>query len=136
MSSPPLLEAFCCSGNSPTVHLLGAGSVGQALLRQLAALPVRVVAVSDSTATAHDRNGLPCLELADFKALGGSLATRSRAESLPLPLALDLVGADIVVDATPSHPAQAESEPPPLPSDPPARPTTRASGQGRPRPRT
>lgn len=96
------LEAFCCSGNSPTLHLIGAGVVGSALLELLPALPARLVALSDSTATVHARAGLPCRELAAFKRRGGSLADRPGAEVLPLPLALDVVDADIVIDATPT----------------------------------
>ena len=41
-----------------TLHLVGPGQVGRSFLQQLAALPVRGVAVSDSTATVFDRRGL------------------------------------------------------------------------------
>ena len=103
------LEAFCCSGSSPTVHLLGAGKVGQAFLELLAATPLRLVALTDSTATVHRRAGLSGRELSDLKRRGGSVADRRGAESLPVPLAIDLVGADVVVDVTPSGPSAAQA---------------------------
>ncbi|MEO6593907.1 MAG: hypothetical protein ABIP94_04050, partial [Planctomycetota bacterium] len=65
----PDTVGFRSSGQSPgtrlpgapprSLHLIGPGQVGRAFLRQIAALPVAVVAVSDSTATVFDRRGLP-----------------------------------------------------------------------------
>ena len=102
------LEAFCASGSSPTVHLLGAGKVGRAFLRLASAAGLRVVAVTDSAATVHHCDGLAAEELAAFKAAGGSLAARLGSERLPAEVALDVVEADVVVDATPTDPARAD----------------------------
>jgi homoserine dehydrogenase len=90
-----------------TLHLLGPGRVGRAFLQQLAGLPVRVVAISDAGATVFDRQGLPLAAIAAHKAAGGSLASWPRAESIPTELAVRIVGADIVVDATPTDQATA-----------------------------
>ena len=106
-------DAFHSSGHSPgqvrTLHLLGPGRVGRALLPQLADLPVRVVAISDSTATAFDRQGLPLDAIAAHKAAGGSLASWPRAEAIPTELAVRIVGADLVVDATPTDQASVQA---------------------------
>lgn len=102
-------DAFHSSGQSPgsvrTLHLLGPGRVGRALLPLLADLPLRVVAISDTTATAFDRLGLPLDAIAAHKAAGGSLASWPRAEAIPTELAVRIVGADVVVDATPTDQA-------------------------------
>lgn len=107
-------DAYHSSGQSPgpavtsrprTLHLLGPGQVGRALLAQLATLPVRVVAVSDSTATAFDRDGLPVEALLAHKAQGRPLRDWPHAEALPTDLAVQLVDADLVVDATPTKAA-------------------------------
>lgn len=102
-------DAFHSSGQSPgqerTLHLLGPGRVGRALLPLLADLPVRVVAISDAVATAFDRQGLPLAAIAAHKAAGGSLASWPRAETVPTELAVRIVGADAVVDATPTDQA-------------------------------
>jgi homoserine dehydrogenase len=95
------------SGTSPTIHLVGAGPVGRAFLELLPQSGCRLIAVSDSRATVHDRAGLPALELAAWKARGRSLAARAGAEALPLETALPLIAADVVVDATPSGAATA-----------------------------
>lgn len=111
-------DAFHSSGQSPganaasspalrTLHLLGPGRVGRAFLQQLAGLPVRVVAISDARATVFDRQGLPLDAIAAHKAAGGSLASWPRAESIPTELAVRIVGADVVVDATPTDQATA-----------------------------
>src|SRR5687768_16731028 len=101
-SEPVPTLGYGSSGTSPTVHLLGAGKVGRAFLEQLPASGCRLVAVSDSRATVHDRAGLAPLALAGWKARGRSLAERPGAEALPLETALPLIAADVVVDATPS----------------------------------
>ncbi len=95
----PAPETFCTSGTSPTVHLVGAGAVGRELLRLLRARGVRVVGLTDSSATVFARTGLDTEELGERKARGGALADVPGAESLPVELAIDLVEADIVVDA-------------------------------------
>ncbi len=100
--SPILLETFCTSGSSPTLHLVGAGQVGQAFLRLLAEKPLQLIGISDSSATLHDADGLSALALASFKAESGRLVERDGAEALPTGLAVDLVDADLVIDATPS----------------------------------
>ena len=98
-------EAYCTSGTSPTdasvctVHLVGPGQVGREFLRLLSA-PLRLIGITDSSATLHDREGLDPVALAELKAGGGRLLEVEGAESLPVDLATDLVGADVVVDAT------------------------------------
>lgn len=88
-----------------TLHLVGPGQVGRSFLRQLEALPVRVVAVSDSAATVFDRGGVAIGPLVAHKAAGGALASLPRAEAIPTELAIRVVAADLVVDATPSSEA-------------------------------
>lgn len=107
---PPAADAmaadrFCSSGQSPggpTLHLIGPGRVGREFLRQLGALPVRLVAVSDSSATAYDRAGLAAAAVLAHKAAGQPLSAWPGAEPLPGDVAIDVIGADLVVDATPS----------------------------------
>jgi homoserine dehydrogenase len=105
-ATAPSRDAFHSSGQSPgpvrTLHLLGPGRVGRALVPQLAGLPLRVVAISDTAATAFDRQGLPLDAIVAHKAAGGSLASWPRAEAIPTELAVRIVGADVVVDATPT----------------------------------
>ena len=112
--APPARDAFHSSGQSPgrgprpaapvkTLHLLGPGLVGRALLPKLAALPVRVIAISDSTATVFDRDGLPLSALLAHKQAGSALSTWPAAEAIPTELAIRIVGADLVVDATPTR---------------------------------
>ncbi len=102
-------DAFHSSGQSPgrtrTLHLLGPGQVGRAFLQQLGELPVRVVAISDARATVFDREGLPLDAIVAHKAAGGSLLSWPRAEAIPTALAVRIVGADVVVDATPTDAA-------------------------------
>lgn len=97
-------DPFLCTGPSPTVHLVGAGKVGQAFLRQLAATPLRLRAVTDSSATVCASAALDAARLAEHKHAGRSLATLPGAEVLPTELAIGLVDADVVVDATPTEP--------------------------------
>lgn len=106
----PAADAFRSSGQSPgtpgaprTLHLVGPGEVGRSFLQQCARLPARVVAISDSTATVFDRGGLPLQALLAHKAAGGSLVSWPRAEAIPTELAVRIVGADVVVDATPTR---------------------------------
>jgi len=85
-----------------TLHLVGPGRVGRAFLQQLGDLPLRLVAVSDASGTVFDRAGIGIDALVAHKAAGGALATLPRAEPIPTELAIRIVAADIVVDATPS----------------------------------
>ncbi len=103
----PADDNFRSSGQSPgavrTLHLVGPGEVGRSFLQQCARLPVRVVAISDSTATVFDRGGLLLDALLAHKAAGGALASWPRAEAIPTELAVRVVGADVIVDATPTR---------------------------------
>ena len=100
-------EGLRSSGTSPTVHLVGPGRVGRAFLRELAASPARLVAVSDSAATVFRRGGLDPLEVIAHKERHGSIAGLPGAQRVAAGLAASLVRADVVVDATPSDPARA-----------------------------
>jgi homoserine dehydrogenase len=92
-----------------TLHLVGPGHVGAALLARLGELPLRLIAVSDSAATAFDRQGLDPAAIAAHKRAGGSLASWYRAEALPTELAIGVIGADVVVDASPSSSSGTEA---------------------------
>jgi homoserine dehydrogenase len=106
----PDTTGFRSSGQSPgqlpprrpTIHLVGPGQVGREFLRQAEALPARILAISDSTATVFDREGLDTAAIVQHKQNGGSVATLPRAERIATELAIGVVGADIVVDATPT----------------------------------
>ncbi|MBZ0151617.1 MAG: hypothetical protein K8J09_08805, partial [Planctomycetes bacterium] len=76
-ASAPANDRFFSSGQSPggpTLHLIGPGRVGREFLRQLEEqpLPLRLVAVSDATATAYDRAGLSAAAVLAHKASGQS----------------------------------------------------------------
>lgn len=126
-TSPASSDGFLSSGQSPgrssahraaaargvtRLHLVGPGQVGRAFLRQLAARAdrqgLRVVAVSDSSGTTYLRDGVDVDALCAHKERGGRVAELARAESVPTDLAIRLVSADIVVDATPSSAAGTE----------------------------
>jgi homoserine dehydrogenase len=101
----PSRDAACSSGPSPTtksVHLIGPGRVGRAVLRELADLPVKLVAVSDSTATVFAREGLDAHALAEWKESGRRLSEHERSAGVPLDVALDVFAADLVVDCSDS----------------------------------
>jgi len=101
----PSRDAACSSGPSPTrksVHLIGPGRVGRAVLRELADLPVRLVAVSDSTATVFAREGLDAHALAEWKESGRRLSEHEQSAGVPLDVALDVFSADLVVDCSDS----------------------------------
>lgn len=107
-TAPGSQDAFLSSGQSPgdrpTLHLIGPGQVGRAFLRQLRerADDALVVAVSDSSGTAYAREGLPVDALLAHKAEGSAIAAWPGAEAIPTELAIRVVSADLVVDATPS----------------------------------
>lgn len=86
--------------NKPSIHVIGAGPIGRALLRALETAPYRVLAASDTSGTLFDRRGLDPRALAAHKASGGRFADREGAEDLRLPVFLSLGGADLVVDCT------------------------------------
>lgn len=112
-SAPSATEGLRSSGTSPgtkTLHLVGPGRVGQEFLRAIADHPdrLRLIAASDRSATVFDRAGLSPEHLADHKERGRPLAHLAGAQSVPLDLALGLVRADVVVDATDTRLADAE----------------------------
>jgi homoserine O-acetyltransferase len=88
------------SNLDPTLHVIGAGPIGRSLLRVLGETPYRVLAVSDSSATLFDRNGLDSRALAEHKSSGGRFADREGAEDVALPILLFHGAADVVVDCT------------------------------------
>lgn len=101
----PSRDAACSSGPSPTrksVHLIGPGRVGRAVLRELADLPVKLVAVSDSSATVFAREGLDAHALAEWKESGRRLSEHEQSAGVPLEVALDVFAADLVVDCSDS----------------------------------
>ena len=115
-------DAFCTTGNSPgrraatriatpapktrrhptpavSVHLLGPGAVGSALLRKLP-LGCILTGVTDTTATLRGRGGLDPHWIAAIKRRDRSLSGEPGARALDLAPALAWVDADVVVDAT------------------------------------
>ena len=98
---------FASSGTSPgkaaTLHLVGLGQVGRAILRRLEAQNLRLVAASDSSGTIVERTGLDALALERAKAEGRPLAATGLAEDLPLELLVELVHADVLADASASR---------------------------------
>src|SRR5687768_14754535 len=113
----PTRDPTLSTGPSPgtprrTVHLLGAGKVGRAFLRQLAAceLPVRLVAVSDRSATVFAPTGLDGSALAGWKESGRRFAAHPRAAGIALDVALAVANAEIVVDCTSSDLAKSARE--------------------------
>lgn len=98
---PPIVPAYpLCS--IPTLHLLGPGKVGRAFLDRIARLPLRLLAVSDSTGTLYDPRGLEARAVAGWKTRGGSLARHPDGLAISTEDALSLAGADLVIDATPT----------------------------------
>ncbi len=102
-------ETFCSSGTSPTLHLIGPGQVGRALLGLLDGGSFRLIAVSDRQATVHDRHGLDPLVIAAHKQSAQSLTDLPGSESIPLPLAVSVSAADLVVDVSSADPSTLES---------------------------
>ena len=96
----PRLDAFCSSGPSPTLHLIGPGNVGRALLGIVARSELRLVGVTDSTATCYAELGLDARSVARFKASQRGLGEQPEAKILDIATAIDWVDADIVIDAT------------------------------------
>ena len=94
------------SGTSPGIRarlfLVGLGGVGRAFLRRWDAAALQLVAASDSSGTLLEREGLEPATLERLKSECGSLAASGLAEDLPLELLVDLVRADVLVDASAS----------------------------------
>lgn len=103
----PRVDAYRTTGSSPTLHLLGPGAVGRALLRLLPNRPYRLIAVTDSTATVVDPTGLDPLDIAAFKTAGRHLDERDDAHAWSTADALKRSDADVVVDATATDPHRA-----------------------------
>ena len=100
-SSPDVLDAFHTTGSSPTVHLLGPGNVGRALLGLLLdAGGHRLVGVTDRSGTVHDPYGLRPERVIEVKERGGTLVSAFGGCQRPLHDALLVVDADVVMDVT------------------------------------
>ncbi|MEQ8330100.1 MAG: alpha/beta fold hydrolase [Longimicrobiales bacterium] len=104
-SAPDVLDAYRTTGSSPgdavSVHLLGPGAVGRALLQRLAdEAHVHVVPVTDRSATLLDPCGLDVHAVAAWKHERGCLAGHPDALLVDTVQALRIAAADIVVDAT------------------------------------
>lgn len=102
-------DGYFSSGQSPgrRVHLVGPGHVGRCFLRQLAVVdpgdrPFTVVAISDSSGSVFAREGLDVPAVLAHKQRGGAIAQLPGAEAIPADVAIAVVAADVVVDATPS----------------------------------
>ncbi len=106
-ASPVAPIGYASSGTSPgkiaTLHLVGLGQVGRAILRRLEAHNLRLVAASDSSGTIVERAGLDARALERAKCEGRSLAATGLAEDLPLELLVELVHADVLLDASASR---------------------------------
>lgn len=106
-ASPVAPTGYASSGTSPgkisTLHLVGLGQVGRALLRRLEAQSLRLVAASDSSGTLVERTGLDALALERAKSERRPLASSGLAEDLPLELLVELVHADVLADASASR---------------------------------
>ncbi|RMH15420.1 MAG: hypothetical protein D6701_10070 [Gemmatimonadetes bacterium] len=97
----PADVAACRSSPCPTVHVVGLGPVGLALVELLESESLRLAAVSDSSGTARAREAdLRADVLRRGKQAGGALADELGGRAIPLVHALGDVAADIVVDAT------------------------------------
>ncbi len=102
-------DAYCTSGTSPTLHVIGAGAVARAFIDLVSAEPgahqglARLVAISDRGGTVYAREGLAADQVQsvhDIKASGGSVGQVAGGAVLPLEVALPLIAADIVVDCS------------------------------------
>lgn len=124
VSDATLVDAYSTTGTSPTrnrtaqlrvaasgrpqrrgydtVHLLGPGSVGTAVLRRIAADRRRLVAVTDSTATVRRAEGLDADAVIAWKEAGRALCDHPLAELAVPHDAIAWVDADIVADCSPT----------------------------------
>jgi len=94
-SSAQLRSAAPCS-----VHLVGPGRVGRAFLRLVAGTPLSIVAITDSQRTLHDPTGLDIERFLRTDGSHGEAQATAHSAAIPSPLAIQLVGADVVVDCT------------------------------------
>lgn len=97
------LDAHRTSGTSPgdgSVHLIGAGGVGRALLQRLSQSGRRLAAVSDSSATLAAPGGLDPLRVLAWKAAGRPLSAWPGSWTIATEDALPRVAADLVIDAS------------------------------------
>lgn len=102
----PALEPLRAPAPAPrrrsydTVHVLGCGAVGCALLDRLTGDRRRLIAVTDSTATLYDARGIDAAAVATWKRAGRALRELPAALFLPGAAAIAHIDADIVADAT------------------------------------
>jgi len=101
---PKVIDGYLTTGSSPgevaTVHVLGLGSVGRAIVDRLPINLFRIVGLSDRSGTLIPSSHGDALRAARRKAEGISLGSSSAALTIPLPEVLSKSPADIVVDAT------------------------------------
>jgi homoserine dehydrogenase len=83
-----------------TVHVIGPGAVGRALLERFAGDRRRVIAVTDSTATLHDRRGIDPRAVIEWKRAGRALRDHAHAQPIASAQAIGHVDADVVADAS------------------------------------
>lgn len=101
------LDAALTSGTSPggrpcRIHLLGAGAVGQSLLRRIAHSRHVLTGVTDTTGTISAIAGLDANGVAEWKRAGRSLAQHADFTNATWSDTIDRADADIVIDATSS----------------------------------
>jgi len=113
LASAPVSDGSQSTGMLPTkdvpervqrryenVHLLGPGAVGREFLKLLAEARLKLTAVSDSTATWHDANGIDPLAVVRWKQDGRKLVEHPAATGEAAAAVLERCNADIVVDAS------------------------------------
>ncbi|MCB9886971.1 MAG: hypothetical protein H6838_15875 [Planctomycetes bacterium] len=115
-TEPRDTTGFASSGQSPgaaprqpRLHLVGVGKVGREVLARVAGLPACLVAVTDSSGTLYAGEGVDAAAVAAHKHAGGRIADLPRAEDLPTELAVALIGADVLIDATPTDAASTQA---------------------------
>lgn len=91
-------DAYCTSGSSPTLHVLGVGAVGRSLLNAAQQAGLRSVAVSDSRGTAYCADGLEIPAIHACKEASGSVSELLSGSPLETRLALGLVESELVAD--------------------------------------
>ena len=109
-------DGYFSSGQSPgrRLHLVGPGQVGRRFLQQLATADqgertFTIVAISDSSGSVFARDGLDVAAVLAHNQRGAAIAQLPGAEAIPADVAIGVVGADLVVDATPSSAAGTEA---------------------------
>jgi homoserine dehydrogenase len=101
------LDAALTSGTSPgarqcRIHLLGAGAVGQSLLRRVAHSRHVLTGVTDTTGTIAAIGGLDANTVAEWKRSGRCLAQHPDFINQSWTDTIERLDADIVIDATSS----------------------------------